>query len=113
MKKIGNIISWIIIIVILVVAFNFYKSNNFNEFVRSEMELHTSEFKRDSEIKYSKADSYRIVSNTANDATFYKKVKVQKNMPYKVTCMVKTENVEVFDTNYIITSILFFDDLTA
>ena len=93
MKKIGNIISWIIIIAILIVAFNFYKSNNFNEFVRSEMELYTSEFKRDSEIKYSKADSYRIVSNTANDATFYKKVKVQKNMPYKVTCMVKTENV--------------------
>lgn len=93
MKKIGNIISWIIIIAILVVAFNFYKRNNFNEFVRSKMELHTSEFKRDSEIKYSKADSYRIVSNTANDATFYKKVKVQKNMPYKVTCMVKTENV--------------------
>ena len=93
MKKIGNIISWIIIIAILIVAFNFYKSNNFNEFVRSEMELYTSEFKRDSEIKYSKADSYRIVSKTANDATFYKKVKVQKNMPYKVTCMVKTENV--------------------
>ena len=93
MKRIGNIISWIIIIAILVVAFNFYKSNNFNEFVRSEMELHTSEFKRDSEIKYSKADSYRIVSNIANDATFYKKVKVKKNMPYKVTCMVKTENV--------------------
>ena len=93
MKKIGNIISWIIIIVILVLSFNFYKSNNFNEFIRSEMELHTSEFKRDSEVKYSKSDSYRIVSNTLNDATFYKKVKVQKNMPYKVTCMVKTENV--------------------
>lgn len=93
MKKIGNIISWLIIIAVLVVAFNFYKINNFNEFVRSEMELHTSEFKRDSEIKYSKSDSYRIVSNTVNDATFYKKVKVQKNTPYKVTCMVKTENV--------------------
>ena len=93
MKKIGNIISWIIIIAILVVAFNFYKSNNFNEFIRSEMELHTSQFKRDSEMKYSKTDSYRIVSNIANDATFYKKVKVQKNRPYKVTCMVKTENV--------------------
>lgn len=93
MKKIGNIISWIIIIAILVVAFNFYKSNNFNEFVRSEMELHTSEFKRDSEIKYSNTDSYKIISNKLNDATFYKTVKVQKNMPYKVTCMVKTEDV--------------------
>ena len=92
-SKILNIISWIIIIGILIIALNFYKQNNFNEFVRSEMNLNTSEFKRDSEVKYSKADSYKIISNTENDATFYKKVKVEKNMPYKVTCMVKTENV--------------------
>ena len=91
--KIVNITSWIIIIIILILAFNFYKHNNFNEFIRSEMNLHTSEFKRDSETKYSKADSYRITSNTKNDATIYKKVKVEKNTPYKVTCMVKTENV--------------------
>lgn len=90
--KIVNITSWIIIIIILILAFNFYKHNNFNEFIRSEMNLHTSEFKRDSETKYSKTDSYRITSNTKNDATIYKKVKVEKNTPYKVTCMVKTEN---------------------
>ena len=94
MKKIGNIISWIIIIIILIFALNFYSKNNFNEYVRSEMNLHTSEFKRDSEVKYSKTNSYKITSNNENDATFYKKVKVQKNMPYKVTCMVKTENVK-------------------
>lgn len=92
-NKITNIIFWIIILTILVLSFNFYRSNNFNEFVRSEINLHTSEFKRDSETKYSKTDSYKIESNIANDATFYKTVKVQKNMPYKVTCMVKTENV--------------------
>ena len=93
MKKVGNIITWIIIFVILILAFNFYKKNNFNEFVRSELNLHTSEFKRDDKVKYENISSYKIISNTANDATFYKKVKVQKNMPYKVTCMVKTENV--------------------
>lgn len=78
---------------ILILAFNFYKSNNFNEFIRSEMNLHTSEFKRDNETKYSKTASYKITSNTKNDATIYKKVKVEKNKPYKVTCMVKTENI--------------------
>ena len=93
-NKIANFITWIIIIVILVIAFNFYKKNNFNEFVRSELNLHTSEFKRDNDVKYDeKISSYKIISNNVNDATFYKKVKVQKNMPYKVTCMVKTENV--------------------
>ena len=92
-NKIANFITWIIIIIILIVAFNFYKKNNFNEFVRSEMNLHTSVFRRDNKVKYQNSNSYKIISNTKNDATFYKKVKVQKNMPYKVTCMVKTENV--------------------
>lgn len=91
--RLKNILSWVILIVILIIAFNFYKVNNFGEYTKSEAELKTSEFKRDSEMKYSKTDSYKITSNSENDATFYKKVKVQKNMPYKVTCMVKTENV--------------------
>lgn len=92
-SKIISFLLWIIVIITLFVAFDFYKKNNFNEFVRSEINLHTSEFKRDDEVKYSKTDSYKIVSDIANDATFYKKVKVKKNTPYKVTCMVKTENV--------------------
>ena len=92
-NKIINIITWIIIIVILIFAFEFYKTNNFNEFIRSEANLHTSEFKRDENVKYSKKSSYQIISNTENDAMFSKKVKVERNTPYKVTCMVKTENV--------------------
>ncbi len=92
-SKITNIIFWIITLIAIVLTFNFYKKNNFNDFVRSEMNIHTSKFQRDSEVKYSKNDSYRIVSNEENDATFYKTVRVQKNMPYKVTCMVKTDNV--------------------
>ena len=91
--RLKNILSWIMLIVILIIAFNFYKINNFGEYTKSEAELKTSEFKRDSEIKYSKMSSYKITSNVKNDATFYKRVKVEKNIPYKVTCMVKTENV--------------------
>ena len=92
-NKITNIITWVIIITILIFAFKFYQKNNFNEFVRSEANLRTSEFKRDKETKYSKTASYKITSNNENDAMFSKKVKVEKNTPYKVTCMVKTENV--------------------
>ena len=92
-NKITNIITWVIIITILIFAFKFYQTNNFNEFVRSEANLRTSEFKRDKETKYSKTASYKITSNNENDAMFSKKVKVEKNTPYIVTCMVKTENV--------------------
>ena len=70
MKKIGNIISWIIIITLLIFAFKFYKTNNFNEFVRAETQIHTSEFKRDKEVKYSKSSSYKIISNN-NYSIFY------------------------------------------
>lgn len=93
-SKIINIITWIFILIMLFVAFTFYKNNNFNEFIKSEMDLNTSEFKRDNEVKYSKVNSYKIKSAITNDATFYKKVKVQKNTPYKVKCMVKTENIK-------------------
>lgn len=92
-SKILNIISWIIILLVLFIAFNFYKTNNFNDYVRSEKNLHISEFKRDYKEKYSKSASYKITSKSPNDTAFYKEIKVQKNTPYKVTCMVKTENV--------------------
>ncbi len=91
--KVSTIISWIVTIILLIVAIHLYKVYNFNEYVRSEINMHVSEFKRDSDVKYSKANSYRISSPSNNDATFYKKVKVEKNMPYKVTCMVKTQDV--------------------
>ena len=92
-RKKNNIIFWIIVIALLIFAINFYRHNNFNDFTRSEATLHLSEFRRDPKVKYSKHDSYRITSNTENDASFYKTISVKKDTPYKVTCMVKTENV--------------------
>lgn len=38
--------------------------------------------------------SYKIENPEYNDAMFYKKVAVKKNQPYKVTCMVKTNNIQ-------------------
>lgn len=38
--------------------------------------------------------SYKMDSPKFNDAIFYKKIKVKPNTPYKVSCMVKTKNVE-------------------
>ena len=90
----SSIISWIITIILIIVAINLYQKTNFNEYTRSEQNLHTSKFERDSKEKYSKSNSYKIVSEKNNDAAFYKKVKVEKNKPYKVTCMVKTADVK-------------------
>lgn len=93
----GRILYIALVIILIFVAvklFETFEEKNFNDFVRSEYHLYASEFKRDDEIKYSKNDSYRITSNTPNDAMFYKEIEVTPNTPYKVTCMVKTEDVK-------------------
>lgn len=96
-SKANKIIDFIILIILFIalyIAYQYYQRNNFNEFVRSENNPYTSTFIRDNKEKYSEKASYKIESNTYNDAMFYKEVKVEKNQPYKVTCMVKTKNVE-------------------
>ncbi|MCI8470548.1 MAG: hypothetical protein HFJ35_03520 [Clostridia bacterium] len=93
-NKISYIISLAILLVILYFAYQFYQINNFNDFIRSETNLYTSRFTRDKEIRYNNKKSYKIENPEYNDAMFYKKVKVEKNQPYKVTCMVKTQEVE-------------------
>jgi len=93
----GRIVYWTIIIILIVVAFKLfdkYKAHNFNEFTRTEYIPYTSEFTRDSEVKYSEASSYKISSTEENDAMFYETISVTPYTPYKVTCMVKTENVK-------------------
>ena len=87
-------ITLIILIVLLFYAYRYYQKNNFNNFIRSEANLYTSKFERDDKVKYNDKRSYSIESQKFNDAMFYEKVKVEKNQPYRVTCMVKTENVE-------------------
>ncbi len=91
--KVVNVIITFILIVIIIKLYGIYVQNNFNSYTKSEAKLYTSEFKRDSKVKYSKTNSYKISSRESNDALFYRTVQVEKNRPYKVTCMVKTENV--------------------
>ena len=92
----SKIFSWIFIIVMLVAIyklFGIFRENFFNGFIKAEATLGLSEFRRDSNVKYSENNSYKIKSTVFNDATFYKEVEVKPNTAYKVTCMVKTEDV--------------------
>lgn len=92
-NKFVDVIICIILIIAFYFAYRYYQKNNFNDFVRSETNPYTSTFIRDSEEKYSEKASYKIESKEYNDAMFYKTVKVEKNQPYRVTCMVKTKNI--------------------
>lgn len=94
-SKLDTIIFIAIIIIILSIIYAIYKKNYYNDFVKAELNVRQSTFIRDNTIKYSKDRSYKIESKKYNDAMFYKTIKVTPNTPYKVTCMVKTENVQI------------------
>lgn len=92
--KIGAIFTIFILIVVLIIAFNTFKKNYFNDFNKAttNQEAETY-FSRDSEVKYSKSNSYRIENVEFNDAAFYKEIEVEPNTPYKISCMVKTLDI--------------------
>lgn len=92
--KITTVIFWIIMIIILSKLYKIYKLNYFNDFIKAEYNLNTSNFTRDDKEKYSKYYSYKIESPEFNDAIFYKSIKVTPQTPYKLTCMIKTKDVE-------------------
>ena len=92
--KVVDVVLIIILFFIIYMIVRGYKLNNFNDFVKAEYYAYQSEFARDSKVKYSDSYSYKISSVDYNDAMLYKEVEVTPNTPYKVTCMVKTENVQ-------------------
>lgn len=92
--KISYFISLAILLIMLYFAYQYYETNNLKDFVRSEANIYTSRFTRDKEVTYNNQRSYKIESSEYNDAMIYKTIKVEKNTPYKVTCMVKTNNVQ-------------------
>lgn len=95
--NISKILYIVLVIALIILAIKLYErfeEKNFNDFVRTEYNLYSSEFKRDRQVKYSNHNSYKISSTIANDAMFYKEIQVTPNTPYKVTCMVKTEDVK-------------------
>ena len=92
--KIFNTIFWIILIIIIIKLYGVYKTYSYNEFIKAESEIGITNFTRDNETTYTYDYSYKLESTNYNDAIFYKKVKVKPNTPYKVTCMVKTKDIE-------------------
>ena len=92
-KIIRKIIIWIVLIIILIGLIGIYNKNNFNEYVRAEYISGLAKFSRDKEVKYSNMESYKIENTDFNDSMFFKKIQVIPNTSYKVTCMIKTQDV--------------------
>ena len=63
-------------------------------------EVGRTTFTRDSDVTYSDMHSYKIQNEDFNDAMFYKEIDVIPYTAYKVTCMVKTDNVVNEENSY-------------
>ncbi len=96
-KRIISIVTFIIVVSIGLFVYSEY---NYNDFIKSIREGGKTTFSRDNSEKYSDMKSYQIKNKDYNDAMFYKTIEVEPNTPYKVTCKVKTENVENENQKY-------------
>lgn len=104
----GKIVLYLILIAVIVAFVLVYKKYNYNDFIKSMEEPGKTEFTRDSEVKYSKMDSYKLENLDYQDSLFYQTIEVTPNLPYKVSCKVKVENVENKDNTVIGRSTSFY-----
>lgn len=93
-KVISRIFSLIILIGLITALVYIYNKYYFNDFIKANENKGETSYYRDSSQKYNGQKSYCIENKDYNDALFFKGISVKKDTPYRITCMVKTENVE-------------------
>ena len=92
-----NLFSKLLILIMIIIAIFAYKKYDYNFYSKGIAETGKTSFSRDSKNTVNKDSSYKIENKDYNDAMFYREIEVKQVTPYKVTCMVKTENVEQFE----------------
>ncbi len=97
-KVFRNVVVIFVLIFIALIIFNIVNKNiGYGYFSKAALNKESVAFSRDSNVKYSDINSYKIENKDYNNSIFYKTINVKKNTPYKITCMIKTENVRVLD----------------
>ena len=84
----------------MIIVNSLYKKIGYGYFRKALSTQGVTFFSRDNKEKCSDTDSYKIENKDYNNSTFYKKIRVKRNTPYKITCMIKTDNVEILDESY-------------
>lgn len=96
-KKSKNIFSTIIIIIMLIILIVVYSKYDYNFYSKGVSDFGLTSFTRDKSEKYSEENSYKLENKDYTDSMFFRKIQVSKNSLYKVSCMVKTDNVEGYE----------------
>lgn len=79
---------------VLIIGLNIVQLYNLNGFKLAHFYEGKTKASRDSKVKYNEEWSYKIESKDYNDYMIFKTIDVTPNTAYKVSCMVKTENVQ-------------------
>lgn len=87
-------------LIAIIVMNNMYKRIGYGYFKKALSRYGVTFFTRDNTIRYSEMNSYKIENKDYNNATFYKKIRLNKNTPYRITCMIKTEDVRILNEQY-------------
>ena len=98
-KKGKNFFSTILIIVMIVVLVSFYRKYDFNYYSKGLINDGSVSFSRDNKREDGRQRSYKIENHNFTESMFFKEIPVKSNTPYRVSCMVKTEEVEQLDNN--------------
>lgn len=93
-EKIKNILSTMLAIILLIVLIVIYRKYDFNFYSKGITEVGKTSFERDSKETVGEERSYVIENKDFTSSLFYREISVRPNCAYKVSCMVKTENVE-------------------
>ena len=95
MKKffdiLGKILFVLIILGILYATYYFYSKYYFDDFIKAQVEVSGTDFYREDK-------NFCIENIEYNDSVFYKKLEVEPNTGYRVSCKIKTENVSGRDS---------------
>lgn len=100
MKKRG-IFSTIIIVFMLGVLIVVYRKYDFNFYSKGVTEFGKTNFLRDGNETSDGKRSYKIENTDYTSSMFYRKITVTPNSAYKVSCMIKTKDVEQYNDSAI------------
>ncbi len=89
-----NIFELLLVMFFIIIFCYIYSKYNYGNYIKSVSEREKTSFTRDSDVKYSSYSSYKLENTDYNDAMFFQTIQVTPNTPYRVTCMVKTDNVK-------------------
>ncbi len=98
-RRVKNFFSTVVTIVLVVALIVLYRKFDFNYYSKGIISGGSASFSRDDKCEGGRQRSYKIENQNFTESMFFKEIAVNSYTPYRVSCMIKTEEVEQLDNN--------------